>query len=358
MYSAGSNDNACPRHQNRSHYPTPPCGSFSLPGPPCRRNFAASASPTCHSRPCWCPMSDLQPLTGKPKVRILAANDHAYDTARTASAGGGGIVRTNDCPIRHAAADFNNATRPRIGRGPSRLWHVLLGRHARMVGDPAVLQRARRARCHAGASLAAQTLPFKLVLVDNGSTDGSAEVAARSVARLGLDAIFIVVTEPVPAQGQRSGDGGSAFVWEQGIYVATCDADTWYPPDYLERATDLLDGSHGTVHAAVAYFLNGRGKAFANLSRAVHMLAVSRLLPFQCHSGGAGQVFLTSSLRNVGGFDPFRCKYVLEVHEIIGRISALGRVLAAYGVLLPAVATRARSPRRYGGRCGNGSAII
>lgn len=192
-------------------------------------------------------------------------------------------------------------------------------------------------------SLAAQTLPFRLVLVDNGSTDGSAHFAAALVAQLRLDAALI--HEPMPGKVSALASGIAAV---RTVYVATCDADTWYPPDYLERATALLDGGYGTVHAATAYFMVDKAAPVSNLFRAVHQLAASWLFPFQCHSGGAGQVFLTESLRRVGGFDPARWNYVLEDHEIMGRLSVLGKVQSAYRFCcLPSSRPRNRASVRW-----------
>ena len=75
------------------------------------------------------------------------------------------------------------------------------------------------------ASLAAQTRSFTLVLVDNGSTDGSARVAVETCEALGLD--WVLLNERRP---------GKVFALTTGLervrspLVATCDADTWYPP--------------------------------------------------------------------------------------------------------------------------------
>jgi hypothetical protein len=52
----------------------------------------------------------------------------------------------------------------------------------------------------------------------------------------------------------------------------------------------------------------------------------SKLLPQQCLNGGAGQVFRTSALRAVGGFDPQIWNWVLEDHEIMARIEQQGRI--------------------------------
>ncbi|NWM59996.1 glycosyltransferase, partial [Escherichia coli] len=48
------------------------------------------------------------------------------------------------------------------------------------------------------ASLARQTVPFRLVLVDNGSSDGSGAIAEAAARRHGLD--YMLVTERAPGK--------------------------------------------------------------------------------------------------------------------------------------------------------------
>jgi glycosyltransferase involved in cell wall biosynthesis len=165
-------------------------------------------------------------------------------------------------------------------------------------------------------SLAAQTRHFKLILVDNGSTDGSAEMAMESCIALGLD--WTLITERRP---------GKVFALTTGLarvrtpLVATCDADTWYPADYLAEAQTLL-ARPGTA-AAGAFFADRDDKADQRRN-ALHIRVMPSLLRRQCHTGGAGQVFHTAALRRAGGFDAKLWNYVLEDHEIIHRVHREG----------------------------------
>jgi glycosyltransferase involved in cell wall biosynthesis len=166
------------------------------------------------------------------------------------------------------------------------------------------------------ASLAAQTRRFTLILVDNGSTDGSAKVAVDTCRALGLDWMLLDERRP-----------GKVFALTTGLervrtpLVATCDADTWYPPEYLAEAEALL-GARGSV-AAGAFFAARDDKA--DLRRnALHISIMPSLLRRQCHTGGAGQVFRTAALRRAGGFDAQRWNFVLEDHEIIHRVHREG----------------------------------
>ncbi|MFT3964764.1 MAG: glycosyltransferase family 2 protein, partial [Sphingobium sp.] len=85
-------------------------------------------------------------------------------------------------------------------------------------------------------SLAAQTIPFHLVLVDNNSTDGSSEIALALCHLGGIGATLLTERRPGKVSALQSGMEATT-----SELVATCDADTIYPADYLERAGALLD---------------------------------------------------------------------------------------------------------------------
>jgi glycosyltransferase involved in cell wall biosynthesis len=172
------------------------------------------------------------------------------------------------------------------------------------------------------ASLAAQDIPFELILIDNGSTDGSGEVAAAICRRLGLPFTLRVDRRPGKVNALQSGVDCA-----RTPFVATCDADTLYPTDYLRQAQLLLETS-GAV-AGGAYFVAPTATADDHAQAARRMARAARLLPAQCHTGGAGQVFRTDALRRAGQFDAGRWGYVLEDHEIMHRMAKLGTL--AYG---------------------------
>lgn len=169
------------------------------------------------------------------------------------------------------------------------------------------------------ASLAAQSEPMTLILVDNGSTDESAAIARAACQDHGMD--YLLITEPMPGKvaALRTGLG-----WVRTPLVATCDADTLYPPHYLAAAEAIL-AQPGCV-AAGAYFVAPDVAEEAREAAARLFLTVARLLPRQSHTGGAGQAFRTSALRAAGGFDADRWNYVLEDHEIIHRMTRTGTV--------------------------------
>jgi glycosyltransferase involved in cell wall biosynthesis len=187
-----------------------------------------------------------------------------------------------------------------------RRWTVLLPFHNERAYLPKAL-----------AALAAQTEPFNLVLIDNGSTDASRDVATAVVSRLGLEARLIVEARPGKVAALAA---GLALV--DTPFVATCDADTFYPPEYLAQAERIMvSGRHV---GAGAYFVADGATAGQRRAAAFHICAAGQLLRRQCHAGGAGQVFRTNALVAAGGFDPHRWNCVLEDHEIVHRVLKLG----------------------------------
>ena len=177
------------------------------------------------------------------------------------------------------------------------------------------------------ASLSAQTVPYRLILVDNGSTDTGPAYVRRRLAEGFPGAVL--VTEPRPGKVAALAAGLHKV---DTPYLATCDADTWYPPEYLAEAQRLMEAGGPAVHGAGAYFVADPKSRTSRLMGALHWLTAARLLPRQTHTGGAGQIFRTMSLRAAGGFDPDRWPYVLEDHEIGQRLLKLGRVRYGAGL--------------------------
>ncbi|GAA0737460.1 hypothetical protein GCM10009075_14480 [Sphingomonas trueperi] len=193
-------------------------------------------------------------------------------------------------------------------QGPDLHWTVLIPFFNERDYLPATIQ-----------SLAQQTTRCTLVLVDNGSNDGSAEVAEACCRANKLDYLLITERTPGKVAALRAGLG-----WVRTRWVATCDADTVYPPHYLAAAEAILSRPGHVV--AGAFYIARETDVRARIREARRFLTAARLLPGQCHAGGAGQAFCTRSLRAAGGFDAARWNFVLEDHEVIHRVMRKGRM--------------------------------
>jgi glycosyltransferase involved in cell wall biosynthesis len=197
---------------------------------------------------------------------------------------------------------------------PRRDWSILMPFFNEREYLPATLQ-----------SLARQHEAPMIILIDNGSTDGSARIAVNLCKRLGLAHQLIEECQPGKVAALTA---GLALVTTP--YVATCDADTWYPDTYLANAQSLLE--EDGCAAAGAFFVGPKAGAFRRALGALHILTAARVLPAQCHAGGAGQVFVTAALRLAGGFDPARWNLVLEDHEIVHQVMKIGEMRYGAGL--------------------------
>jgi glycosyltransferase involved in cell wall biosynthesis len=169
------------------------------------------------------------------------------------------------------------------------------------------------------ASLAQQTIPFRLLLIDNGSTDGGAAIAENVARAHSLNYTLITEHSVGKVSALQTGLREAHTRW-----IATCDADTLYPTHYLAAAGSQL-ARRGCV-ATGAYRVPRGAGAIKRAAKAWKMRNTARLLRRQSHTGGWGQAFCVQSLRAVGGFDPNRWNFVLEDHEVIHRLMRCGRM--------------------------------
>lgn len=173
-------------------------------------------------------------------------------------------------------------------------------------------------------SMIAQTVrPFRLILVDNASTDGSSEIARDRLAGAeGIDMRFLV--ERTPGQAAALECGVAAADTE---FTAICDADTVYAPDYLARAQARYDASSNDTVAVLATALyDDPGSADSRL-RQLKMRIVPHLLRKQCHAGGYAHTFRTTALKRVGGYSRALWPHLRKDHELMHRIWKEGRVM-------------------------------
>ena len=90
---------------------------------------------------------------------------------------------------------------------------------------------------HLAAQQDIQSLPVELLLIDNVSTDGTAEMAKRKWADLGAPFSMLIVYEPKP---------GLSHARRRAIFEARyevllfCDDDNWLSPEYLTKGYTLM----------------------------------------------------------------------------------------------------------------------
>lgn len=166
-----------------------------------------------------------------------------------------------------------------------------------------------------------QTRPFKLVLIDNGSTDCSVALCHGALAGRGVD--YVILRQGEIAGQTAAFTAGLAQVETE--FVATCDADTFYPIGYLAQAERLLDDRCGRIVVASACFVPSDNLGARAAAMTLHQCIATRLLPRQAHVGAAGHCFRTDALRAAGGYDMSRWPYVLGDHEVLHRVMKLGR---------------------------------
>jgi glycosyltransferase involved in cell wall biosynthesis len=161
---------------------------------------------------------------------------------------------------------------------------------------------------------------FRLILVDNASTDDGPREARRHAAPLGDAVIHLRCATPgkIPALA-----AGMALV--ETPLVATCDADTHYPEDYVARIVRLF-GADARVAGVMAINLRAPAGSPISRRRIARVILKSRRYAAKCHAGGYAQAFRLDALRAAGGFDSGRWPYVLEDHEIVHRLMRHGTV--------------------------------
>lgn len=178
------------------------------------------------------------------------------------------------------------------------------------------------------ACLRAQALrDFQFILVDNASTDGSADVCRAALADYqGPPPIYL--HEPRPGKTNAL-EGGLAAV--QTPFVAFCDADTYYPPHYLKRCDEIYAASPPTVGGVMAVDVDCPPQDDSAMhKRMMTKLRKARLYARRALTGGFGHTFRTDTLRQVGGFSVEQWPYVFEDHEVMHRLFKVARTRYDY----------------------------
>jgi glycosyltransferase involved in cell wall biosynthesis len=163
-------------------------------------------------------------------------------------------------------------------------------------------------------------LPEQLILVNNGSTDGS-DALCRSVlkGRSGLEILF--GDEPRPGKIHAL-EKGCALV--RSTFIVLADADTIYPPHYLSLSASLAAHLPPGIVALMAIPVYRPPGALASRLKRRALVTLSRLLRKRIFTGGYGQILRADIYRKAGGFSERLWPYVLLDHEILHRMFRYG----------------------------------
>ncbi|MDO8673346.1 MAG: glycosyltransferase family 2 protein [Dehalococcoidia bacterium] len=156
---------------------------------------------------------------------------------------------------------------------------------------------------------------FELIVVDNNSTDDTAEVA-RS-----FGAIVITETRQGVSHARQRG-----FTEAKGTVIATTDADTIVPPGWLARIAHEFKKDDGLV-AFGGLFTLYSGPMTARLAIAYLSLPAWKVERFFYHGWsipGANLAVRSSSFHKIGGFNT--SLKLCEDVDLCHRIKKLGRV--------------------------------
>ncbi len=162
--------------------------------------------------------------------------------------------------------------------------------------------------------------PNQIILVNNGSTDNSEQLARKCLDGCrDIDILFLNESRP-----------GKIFALESGLravthpFVALSDADTFYPPSYLQKCSHLFLRRNNTVSAVMALDEPSDPIRIGSRLRRSYFLLLSKLFPKHNYAGGYGQAFRMSDLEKAGGFSEKLWPHVLMDHEIMCRLYQFG----------------------------------
>jgi GT2 family glycosyltransferase len=147
------------------------------------------------------------------------------------------------------------------------------------------------------ARLSALPDPMRLIVVDNGSTDGTPEhIAARFPG-----VTLITAQKNLGAAGRNLGVASATT-----DYVAFCDDDMWWHPGSLSRAVELMDGAPRVGILSARVLVDEAGAIDATCRLMAHSPLDATGLPGPSLIGymAGSCVFRTPLYRQIGGYDP------------------------------------------------------
>ena len=147
------------------------------------------------------------------------------------------------------------------------------------------------------ASLLAQSHPIsQLILVDNASTDGSEAICRRVLANCGIpEVLYLHERRPGVIHALELGRG-------------TCAPSSWHlpTPTLIIRPTiwppvrGCFAAGAGRCVGVMAKDIYAPHDSWASLATRWFFTGLSKILPWHCFTGGAGQAFRTAAFRPRG----------------------------------------------------------
>jgi alpha-1,6-rhamnosyltransferase len=155
--------------------------------------------------------------------------------------------------------------------------------------------RVRFVRMAVESALAQTYDPLEVLLIDNGSGDGSPE----SVEELGDRRVRVIRNDGTTISSALNRGVREA----RGMYVAQLDSDDLYVPHTVEAAVACLK-SHPRAGLAVSYYecIDPDGRPLPELGVVKH-LEYSRNNILRCNGAGAVRVWRKGIVLELGGFD-------------------------------------------------------
>ncbi|MDP9192529.1 MAG: glycosyltransferase [Acidobacteriota bacterium] len=204
--------------------------------------------------------------------------------------------------------------------------------HPRVTVLTTVYNGARYLEEAIDSILAEEFTDFEYVIVDDGSTDGTAEILGGAAAR---DPRIVLLRNETNRGIAASANRGLSVA--RGDYIARLDSDDISMPGRFARQVSLLDGRPEVALVSMNYeTISADGVVMACSHRDHPSIVVEYLLNFSNALGGHSQVmFRRSAVEAAGGYDE-TCAAALD-SDLWTRIVRHGRI-----VVLPEIGMRYR----------------
>jgi len=157
---------------------------------------------------------------------------------------------------------------------------------------------------------------YELIVVDNGSTDNSANIAKKYADRVLIEKKKGWINAMI-----------KGFENSKGEIVVNCEADSLYPVDYLERIVSIFSKNRKIVaiYGPFKFIENGKISNFFVWIGYIIFDFLSKVLTKTYVTGGANFAILKDAYIKVGGYNP-NCKLASPDFRMAKKLSKIGKV--------------------------------